>query len=166
MDRLHQRADGLITYRLKKKYRDGTEQLLFSPLELMEKLAALVPKPRAHITRYHGAFAPHSKARSKIVKGKVGKETPAPDATGEKKAKSKSSLSWAKLLNRVFKVDVTKCQFCHGKVKVLAAILERAAIEKILNHLALPVEPPIIKPARPPPQGEFDVFDQGQHSEF
>ena len=44
---------------MKKKYRDGTEILLFLPMELMEKLAALVPKPRAHITRYHGLFAPH-----------------------------------------------------------------------------------------------------------
>jgi len=43
IDRLHKRDDGLITYRLKKKYRDGTERLLFSPMELMEKLAALIP---------------------------------------------------------------------------------------------------------------------------
>ena len=54
MDRLSFRSDGLISYRMKKKYRDGTEMLLFSPLELMEKMAALVPRPRAHITRYHG----------------------------------------------------------------------------------------------------------------
>jgi len=46
IDRLHKRNDGLITYRLKKKYRDGTERLLFSPLELLEKLAALVPSTR------------------------------------------------------------------------------------------------------------------------
>lgn len=65
IDRLHKRDDGLITYRLKKKYRDGTERLLFSPMELMEKLAALVPKPRGHVTRYHGLFAPHSKTGKK-----------------------------------------------------------------------------------------------------
>ena len=69
MDRLHLRPDGLITYRLKNRYRDGTEMLLFSPMELMEKLAASVPRPRIHSTRYHGLFAPHSKARSKIVLG-------------------------------------------------------------------------------------------------
>ena len=53
MDRLAQRADGLISYRMKKKYRDGTEMLLFSPLELIEKLTAIVPRPRVHSTRYH-----------------------------------------------------------------------------------------------------------------
>jgi Putative transposase len=64
LDRLAKRSDGLITYRMKKKYRDGTEMILFFPLELIEKLAALVPRPRAHTTRYHGLFAPHSKNRS------------------------------------------------------------------------------------------------------
>ena len=69
-------------------------------------------------------------------------------------------MSWANLLNRVFKVDVTEYQFCHGEVKVLAAVLERKAIAKILNHLGLPTEPPVIYPARPPPQGQFDEMLQ------
>ncbi len=167
MDRLAIRNDGLITYRLKKKYRDGTEQLLFSPLELMEKLAALVPHPRAHITRYHGAFAPHSRARSKIVKGKAGKEPAATESSSpETKEKKESRMSWAKLLNRVFKIDITQCQFCRGEVKMVAAILEKAAIEKILNHLGLPTEPPVIRPARPPPQTSFNEFDPSLDFDF
>jgi hypothetical protein len=46
---------------------DGTSHLLFSGLEFMEKLAALVPQPRIHLTRYFGVLAPHSKLRSKVV---------------------------------------------------------------------------------------------------
>lgn len=130
----------------------------------MEKVAALVPRPRAHITRYHGAFAPHSKVRSKIVKGKKLKETSIETSGPNTKEKSKSKMSWAKLLNRVFNVDITQCQFCLGEVKVVAAILERSAIEKILNHLDLPTEPPVIHPARPPPQGNFDDFDRSRDS--
>jgi len=167
MDRLAKRNNGLITYRLKKKYRDGTEQLLFSPLELMEKLAALVPHPRAHITRYHGTFAPHSRARNKIVKGKAGKEPAGTESSSpETKGKKESRMSWAKLLNRVFKIDITHCQFCRGEVKVVAAILEKAAIEKILKHLGLPTEPPVIRPARPPPQTSFDELDPSRDFDF
>jgi hypothetical protein len=166
MDRLHRRNDGLITYRLKKKYRDGTEQLLFSPLELMEKLAALVPRPRAHITRYHGLFAPHSAARRKIVKGKAAKENPSVTENTSSETKTESRMSWAKLLNRVFKVDITECQFCRGEVKVVAAIIEKTVVERILRHLGLPAEPPVIHPARPPPQQTFDDFDQSQDSNF
>ena len=161
LDRLAKRDDGLLTYRLKKKYRDGTERLLFSPMELMEKLAALIPRPRAHITRYHGLFAPHSKNRHKIVLGKPKLEGNT-EATGAEvqKDKTRSRMSWAKLLNRVFKIDITQCQFCRGEVKVISAVLEKTAIEKILRHLGLPTGPPPIHPARPPPQSTFDDFDQ------
>jgi hypothetical protein len=168
IDRLHKRGDGLVTYRLKKKYRDGTERLLFSSMELMEKLAALVPKPRTHVTRYHGLFAPHSKNRHRIVlqKAKVKSEAETENAAPEKKVKSDSRMSWAKLLNRVFKIDITECQFCRGEVKVVAAIMEKAVIENILKHLGLPNEPPIISPARPPPQRSLDDCAQSQVPDF
>lgn len=158
MDRLHLRPDGLITYKLKKKYKDGTERLLFSPMELLEKLSAIVPKPRTHVTRYHGLFAPHSKHRNKIVKGKLIAKKVKEDTEEElpeRPEKTKAKMSWAKLMNRVFKRDVTECHFCRGKVKVVSAILEQAVIEKILTHLDLPAVAPDIKPARPPPQEEF-----------
>jgi hypothetical protein len=159
MDRLTQRPDGLITYRLKKKYKDGTERLLFSPLEFLEKLSAIVPKPRTHVTRYHGLFAPHSKHRNKIVKGKLKeKKENTEEESPERPEKTKAKMSWAKLMNRVFKRDVTECHFCRGKVKVVSAILEQTLIEKILTHLELPAIVPEIKPARPPPQEEFDGF--------
>ena len=134
----------------------------------MEKLAALVPRPRTHITRYHGLFAPHSRARSKIVKGQTKKKacSVTEDSDPETKEKSESRISWAKLLNRVFKIDVTQCQFCRSEVKVLAAVLERKSISKILNHLGLPADPPVIHPARPPPQGTFDDLDQSRHLDF
>jgi Putative transposase len=37
------------------------------PLEFMERLAALVPRPRLHLIRFHGVLAPNAKLRSKIV---------------------------------------------------------------------------------------------------
>lgn len=165
MDRLAVRSDGLISYRMKKKYRDGTEMLLFSPLELIEKLAAITPKPRVHTTRYHGLFAPHSKNRAKVVLGK----TKTVDEAKEEESNSGSNekrMSWAKLLNRVFKIDVTKCQYCRGDVKVVAAVLQRTAIEQILKHLGLPTEVPSISPARAPPQIQMDDFYQIPSQDF
>lgn len=38
-----------------------------TPMELMERLVALVPRPRVHLTRFHGVLAPHYKHRKKIV---------------------------------------------------------------------------------------------------
>jgi hypothetical protein len=52
---------------LKTPYRDGTTHVIFEPEDFIARLVALVPKPRAHLTRYHGVFAPASPDRSRIV---------------------------------------------------------------------------------------------------
>jgi len=38
-----------------------------SPLEFMQRLAALVPRPRLHLIRFHGVLAPYAKLRAAIV---------------------------------------------------------------------------------------------------
>jgi hypothetical protein len=47
LDRLSTLADGRLKYRLKRRWRDGTTHVIFEPLEFIEKLAALVPTPKA-----------------------------------------------------------------------------------------------------------------------
>lgn len=76
VDRLSKRSDGLLVYQLKKAYQDGTKYLLFSPEELLEKLAALVPIPRVHLTRFHGCLAPNAKIRAKVVQQAIRRITP------------------------------------------------------------------------------------------
>ena len=46
-------------------------------------------------------------------------------------------LSWAKLLKRVFEIDMAQCPNCGGELKIIAAIMEQPVIEKILTHLGL-----------------------------
>ena len=46
-----------LSLALKTPWSDGTRHLLLSPMELLEKLAALVPPPRSHLLRYHGVLA-------------------------------------------------------------------------------------------------------------
>ena len=38
-----------------------------SPLEFMQRLAALVPRPRLHLIRFHGVLAPNPKLRPQVV---------------------------------------------------------------------------------------------------
>ena len=68
------------------------------PLEFMERLAALVPRPRLHLIRFHGVLAPNAKLRSKIVPAPAERATePLTDhaaAHGET-----PRLSWARLSN-------------------------------------------------------------------
>ena len=67
LERLTIRADGQIQYELKNPFSDGTTHILFSPLDFLSKLAALVPRPRRNLVRYHGVFAPNAKIRKLIV---------------------------------------------------------------------------------------------------
>lgn len=160
-ERLRRDHRGQVVYELKRPYDDGTTHLLFSPLEFMERLASLVPRPRVNLSRYHGLFAPHAKYRKLI--------TPTPPKTVEsekdmaadsdKPRESKYRISWARLLKRVFDMDLSKCQACGGEVRVIAAVLLPSAIKKILQHLKQATDPPTLTPARAPPIfGNLDPF--------
>ncbi|MCA3143894.1 MAG: hypothetical protein ACK5YW_04720 [Betaproteobacteria bacterium] len=46
-------------------------------------------------------------------------------------------MSWARLLKRVFDIDVERCA-CGGRLKILAAIEEPVVIVRIFTHLGLP----------------------------
>ena len=71
-ERLALTASGQVRYTLKTPYRDGTTHIVLEPLDLMARLAALVPTPRMHLTRYHGVFAPHSQYRSAVTPAQRG----------------------------------------------------------------------------------------------
>ena len=76
--RLSLTTEGQVGYTLKTPYRDGTTHVVFEPLDFMARLASLVPKPRVHLTRYHGVFAPHSLRRAEVTPAGRGKPA-APD---------------------------------------------------------------------------------------
>ena len=51
-------------------------------------------------------------------------------------------LSWAKLLKRVFEIDMEHCPKSGGELKIIAALPEQPVIEKILTHLGLQARGP------------------------
>jgi hypothetical protein len=60
-------ADEQIHYKQKNPFRDGTTHILFSPLDFISKLAALVLRLRYNLVRYHGDLAINSKLRQHLV---------------------------------------------------------------------------------------------------
>ena len=66
-DRLQLLGDGRVVLALKTAWADGTRHLLFEPLELLEKLAALTPRPRINLVLYYGVLAPHARWRARAV---------------------------------------------------------------------------------------------------
>jgi len=148
--------DGRVLYRLRHKWRNGATQIVFEPLDLIGKLAALVPPPRFNLVRYQGIFSPASSWRSSIVPFYSGESESIGHACcnekkqerdPERKSSEKESCnhprnySWAELMKRVFEIDVLKCE-CGGRMRILCAINPPEAIAKILNCLGLPSRPP------------------------
>ena len=66
-ERLHRTAEGDILLALRHPWSDGTTHLLFGPLELLERLAVLIPRPRVNLILYHGVLAPRAAWRARVV---------------------------------------------------------------------------------------------------
>lgn len=52
-ERLSLSRHGNVLYRLRRAWRDGTTHVVFEPLVFLERLAALVPRPRTHLVTFH-----------------------------------------------------------------------------------------------------------------
>src|SRR5262249_13849115 len=58
---LHAPDDAPLPPPPKPEWSEGPPAFLFEPVELLERLAALTPRPRINLVLHHGAFAPHSR---------------------------------------------------------------------------------------------------------
>lgn len=162
--RLSLTPNGSIRYQLKTPYRDGTTHVIFEPLDFIARLAALVPKPRVNLTRFHGVFAPNSRHRALVTPAKRGRgkkvmvtgEPPTP-------AERRAAMNWAQRLKRVFNFDIETCSACGGAVKVIACIEDPVVIKQILDHLkckAQASEPRALPESRAPLVGlQPGLFD-------
>jgi hypothetical protein len=164
-DRLTQLPDGRLSLSLKTPWSDGTEAIVLSPMDLIARLCALVPPPRMHMTRFFGVLCSAHKVRSEVV--------PTPERDPELQLPVQLSLlepdgtapapppspdppphsgrhPWAWLLRRVFKVDVTVCPRCRGRMRIVEVALTAATIDRVLARQGLCAQPPP-PPPRPRP---------------
>ena len=91
-----------------------------------------------------GCLAPH-----RLLRGTI---TPTPRQQGVEEPEASHAApywSWARLLKRVFDLDLSTCPLCRrGSLRIIAAITHEAVITRILRHLKLAAVPPSIAPAR------------------
>ncbi len=184
MDRLRKEGAALV-YRCAKQRSEPTsdkrgakaDELHLTPLELIERIAALVPPPRTHRHRYFGVLAPNSPLRAAVT-ALAAPAQPAkhvvvqtePAATGEgatgvpplghaipptpEPAPPKrlpAHYLWAVLIARIYEVFPLLCPLCGGQMRLIAFITEGAQIRRILDHIGVDSQPPHISPARGPP---------------
>jgi hypothetical protein len=63
--------------------------------------------------------------------------------------------SWADLMRHAFGLDLLRCTRCGAKMLLLATVLDRITIRRILAHLRLPTDPEPTAPARASPTGDL-----------
>jgi hypothetical protein len=147
-ERLEPLPDGRYRWRLKRPWSDGTSALRFDPVELMERLAALIPPPRQNLVRYHGVLAPNAKLRARAV----AHARPRTATRGTSPSQSRAEReSWSVLMQRTFGLDVLECPRCGGRFKLIATILDPSVAKRVLEHLKLPSLPLAQAPPEDPP---------------
>ena len=123
LERLAQDANGDLVYTFTHPWSDGTTGIRLSPMELLEKLAALVPLPRVHLVRYGGCLAPHSHLRAVLI------PTPRQQGVEDEETDTGSSrCSWARLLKRVFALDMARCPWCQREVRRIIATISHGEV--------------------------------------
>ena len=176
--------DGRVAYSLKKRWKDGTTAVVMAPEVLIERLLALVPRPRRHLVTYHGVLGPAAGLRSRVVprldegEGMDEAERSASPAAADDEEGERSPTAilaqrrgrrrivphapqvrgrrypWAELLRRVFEVEALVCPHCGGRRRLLAAVTAPESIARVLSAMGLSSEAPELAPARSPPGGE------------
>jgi hypothetical protein len=156
LERLEQTSHEQLVYRFDKPLPDGRTQLRLTPLELIERLAALIPPPRIHRHRYHGVLAPNAPLRAQVTALARQAPAPLPEAAPAPRAPERSPAHylWAVLLARIYELLPWRCVQCGSEMRIIAFVTERPAIHSILTCLGEPTAPPEVAPARGPPLWE------------
>ena len=123
-DRLRLTETGQVLLELRHRWRDGITHLLFDPIELLERLAALTPRPRVNLVLYYGVLAARAAWRSRLGTGGAAcgpaarpmpstsssaeGSPPSPAEAPARAVRHRSNLLWAQLR-------------CHAPGRLLAA---------------------------------------------
>ena len=99
---------------LQLPWRNGTTHIVLTPMEFMQRLAALTPRPRLHLIRVHGVLAQNAKLRSKVVPVSAQQITKG-EGDCEHEHSAPARMTWVRLLKRVFDIDIEQCA-CGDKI--------------------------------------------------
>ncbi len=172
MERLRQSGADLV-YRCGKGHGEPlpVRQILgrtgAHALELIDRIAQLVPPPRTHRHRYYGVLAPNSPVRAAVTAMAQVAATPVmsnpvadaahtdaasavsgPGVAAPSEAQVKpqprvpASYLWAALIARIYEVFPLICPHCGGTMRIIAFITFSADIHKILEHIGVDSEAP------------------------
>jgi len=111
----------------------------------LERLSSLVPRPRTNQVLYRGVLAPHSARRASVV----------PEPNDDEPRHRPRNATFCELMKHGLGVDVLACP-CGHRMKYVATIFDKKGLARLLRAKGLPHQLEPIRPARAPPQRDFD----------
>ena len=154
VDRIERLADGRVRIGMKRVWSDGTSAIELTPLELTEKLAALVPPFRANQLLYAGVLAGNAAWRSEVVPKVPSSDEAAREARAKLRLVKRDARGgrttlldharpgWAELLKRVFGVDGWECPECGRRMRLRTVVEGAPASLTISASLLRSTGPP------------------------
>jgi len=156
-----------LMYHLSKPQPDGHTEVMLTPLELIDRLAALIPPPHTHRHRYHGVLAPNATLRTAVTalareasndaQQQADCEKEGTEDTVEAVWRSPARYLWAMLLARIYESAPLACPQCGADMRIIAFVTNGVSVRRILTHIGEPADPPRIAPARGPPAWEAEA---------
>lgn len=132
---------------LKAPWNDGTTHLRFGPVELLERLAALLPRPQKNLLRYHGVFAANARHRSAIVAyGRPRDPSRVPQKS--RPSSQRHNPNGGEVMRRGLDIDSLECPRCKARMRFVASILRPAILRRVLESVQLPADPIVPTAAR------------------
>jgi hypothetical protein len=117
-----------LLYQSTKPGPGGNGPLLLTRLELLDRLATLVPPPRVQRHRYFGVLAPNSALRSALTALALAATTspcaPNPEPAAEPAHRRAARYAWALLLARIYEVFQLVCPHCGAEMRIIAFITD------------------------------------------
>jgi hypothetical protein len=122
--------------------KDGKDEKVFDALEWLAAMCSHVPNKGEQMVRYYGYYSNVSRGKRK----RDDQDDLIPSILEPEGTSREYRKNWARLIQKIYKVDPLTCPKCQGRMRIIAFIEDEEIIKKILKHLGL-----WDKKARPPP---------------
>ncbi len=113
--------------------KDGKQEKVFDALEWLAAMCSHVPEKGEQLVRYYGFYSNVSRGRRK----KQDQDDIIPSILEPDGSSKTYKKNWARLIQKIYKVDPLTCPKCSGSMRILSFIEDEEVIKKILKHLGL-----------------------------
>ena len=124
-------SDGVSKVNYQSK--DGTSTKTFDALDWLAQLVTHIPNKGEQMVRYYGFYS----NKSRGLRKKAGTDDAVPALIESEVSSKEFRKNWARLIQKIYKVNPLLCPKCSGSMRIIAFIEDEQLVKKILKHLGL-----------------------------